>query len=263
MQNRNDLVENSLAVVGYVVSEMHARYPMIERDELVGAGMEGLVQAADSWDPTAGTKFTTWATLKIKWAIQEMLQGLDWMGRRGRDRANRITKVRNELAQTLGHDPSDAELATALGLTLERLAASYGDTARSLVPIDDHLVGEVITSTEDSPEQRLLSAERDLQLHRAVHALPDRIRQIMLMVYFQGKSQSEVAEALGITDGTVSKDKSVGLAMLQEVLSGALGIRPAEQVTARVPEAKRQTFLKQAHASLAGGIAGRQLAAVS
>lgn len=214
----NRLVEENLPLVGYAVSEMHVRYPMVEREEMVAAGMEGLVLAARSWDPEAGTAFSSWAHSKIRWTIQEMLQGLDWMGRRGRDRAKALNRAQAELTQSLGREPADAELATVLGVEATAVARLRGEAGKSQVPLDDSL-SEMLAASEEGPEDQLLLTERDALLHAAVEQLPERMRQIVRLHYFEGMAQGDVARQLGVSDATVSKDKKRGLALLQQALA--------------------------------------------
>ncbi|HEY4616553.1 MAG TPA: sigma-70 family RNA polymerase sigma factor [Citricoccus sp.] len=249
----NRLVEENIPLVGYAVSEMHHRYPMVERDELVSAGLEGLVLASRSWDPDAGTQFSTWAHAKIRWSIQEFLQQLDWMGRRGRDKAKRLARAKEQLTHSLGREPAEAELATALGVSVEELSSMTAAASQSQVPMDDSL-NDVLASGEDSPEKKLLDAEKTVLLHRAVASLPERTRQVVELHYFQGLAQGEVAARLEVSDATVSKEKKRGLALLQEALGSALHVRPAEPVVASVPAAGREKFLAAAGASMQGGI---------
>ncbi|MFC7400907.1 sigma-70 family RNA polymerase sigma factor [Citricoccus sp. GCM10030269] len=252
-QARNDLVEQNIPLVGYAVSEMHHRYPMVERDEMVSVGLEGLVLAARDWDPDAGTQFSTWAHLKIRWAIQEFLQHLDWMGRRGRDKAKRLERARAQLTHSLGRDPENSELAAALGVSVEDLQAMTAEASKSMVPMDDS-ISDMLAATEDGPEKRVLDAEKDLLLHKAVDSLPERTRQVVQLHYFQGMAQGEVAQQLGVSDATVSKEKKRGLALLQEVLGTALSVRPAESLAASVPAAGRERFLAAAGGAMQGGI---------
>jgi RNA polymerase sigma factor FliA len=250
---RNDLVEQNIPLVGYAVSEMHHKYPMVERDEMVSVGLEGLVLAANTWDPDAGTQFSTWAHLKIRWAIQEFLQQLDWMGRRGRDKAKRLEKARAQLTHSLGREPAESELAVALGVSVEELRVMVAEGSKSQVPIDDSL-NDMLAATEDGPEKKVLDAEKNLLLHRAVEALPERTRQVVQMHYFQGLAQGEVAEALGVSDATVSKEKKRGLALLQDVLGTALAVTPAAPLAASVPASGRERFLAAAGGAMRGGI---------
>ena len=246
-------MEQNIPLVGYAVSEMHHKYPMVERDEMVSVGLEGLVLAADTWDPDAGTQFSTWAHLKIRWAIQEFLQHLDWMGRRGRDKAKRLEKARAQLTHSLGRVPEDSELAVALGVSVEELRVMVAEGSKSQTHLDDSL-SEVLAAAEDGPEKQVLDAEKNLLLHRAVEALPERTRQVVEMHYFQGMAQGEVAAALGVSDATVSKEKKRGLALLQDVLGSALSVKPAVPVAASVPAAGREQFLAAAGGAMRGGI---------
>lgn len=250
---QNDLVEQNIPLVGYAVSEMHHKYPMVERDEMVSVGLEGLVLAAQTWDPDAGTQFSTWAHLKIRWAIQEFLQQLDWMGRRGRDKVKRLEKARAQLTHSLGRVPEDVELAVALGVPVEELQKMVAEGSKSQTHLDDSL-SDVLAATEDGPEKKVLDTEKNLLLHRAVEALPERTRQVVEMHYFDGLAQGEVAEALGVSDATVSKEKKKGLALLQDVLGSALAVKPVAPVAVNVSALGREAFLATAGQSMRGGI---------
>lgn len=249
----NDLIEKNIPLVGYVVSEMHSRYPMVERDEIVSSGMEGLVLAAKTWDPEAGTQFSTWARLKIRWSIQEFMQSMDWMGRRTRDRTKRLRAARESLVVSLGRDPSVKELASSMGVDEHEVNKSISDPVRSLIPMDDTL-HDVVAHSANGPEQSIVEAERNLMLHQAVQSLPVRTKEVIVRHYFGGEAQGDVARALGVSDATVSKEKMRGLKLLQEALSGALLMRPQEPVKASVPQDDLRKFLSMAGGAMAGGI---------
>lgn len=251
------LIEDNIPLVGYVVSEMHHRYPMVERDEMVSSGMEGLVLAAQTWNPDAGTQFSTWARLKIRWNIQELLQGLDWMGRRGRDRTKKMNAARETLTSSLGRIPTDHEVAVSLGITDDEVSRAAAESTRSLVPMDDAL-SELVAHHAATPEQSLVDVERDLMLHKAVQSLPERTREVIVLHYFGGEAQGDVARKLGVSDATVSNEKMKGLRLLQETMSSALEMTPAKKVTARIAASDHQEYLSSAAVSMAGGIVPRR-----
>lgn len=250
-----ELIENNMPLVGHVVSQMHGRYPMIEREEMVSAGLEGLVHAANSFSDQAGAAFSTWAHLKIKWSIQQMMQEMDWMGRRGRDRAKRIQSARAELAQIIGAEPTDQQLASAMGVPVEQITRTTSESARVAVPLDDELA-EIVAASTQSPEQQIVEAEQDLLLHRAVTSLPERTQQVMVLHYLQGTSQAEIAQRLGVSEALVSKEKMRGLALLREALADPLQLQsPAPTITAvPVPAKARVAYLASASSAMQGGI---------
>src|SRR5881392_3290495 len=119
---RNLLVENYLPLVKYNGERIWARLPDgVELDDLVSAGVFGLMDAIDAFDLTRGVKFETYCVPRIRGAMLDELRTMDWVPRLVRSRASKLDVAKKELEVALGRPPSSVELSTKIGISEEEL----------------------------------------------------------------------------------------------------------------------------------------------
>jgi RNA polymerase sigma factor for flagellar operon FliA len=223
----DQLVTANIALVGHLVRESLSRLPgHVNRDDLTSAGMTALVQAARSWDETRGVPFVRYASTRIRGAILDELRGIDWASRSVRRRARDLDGVRSRLAVQLGRIPTDAEVATAAGLSVEEVAANAEDVARasvmSLQGFGDTPVDDIVPHRAPSPEERIEQQERIGYLVDAVALLPDRLRSVVEGYFFAERPMAEIAAELGVTESRVSQMRAEALVLLKDALNNAL-----------------------------------------
>jgi RNA polymerase sigma factor for flagellar operon FliA len=223
----DQLVTTNIALVGHLVRESMSRLPgHVHRDDLTSAGMTALVQAARSWDPERGVPFIRYASTRIRGAILDELRGIDWASRSVRRRARDLDKVRSQLSTQLGRVPTDAEVATAAGLSVEDVAANDDDVARasvmSLQGFGDTPLDDVVPHRAPSPEERVEQQERIGYLVDAVALLPDRLRTVVEGYFFAERPMAEIADELGVTESRVSQMRAEALVLLKDAMNSAL-----------------------------------------
>src|SRR6187455_2059307 len=119
LELRNILVENFLPLVKYNGERIWARLPDgVELDDLISAGVFGLLDAIEAFDLTRGVKFETYCVPRIRGAMLDELRTMDWVPRLVRSKASRMEAARKELEASLGRPPRPEELAARLGITL-------------------------------------------------------------------------------------------------------------------------------------------------
>src|SRR5881392_1924704 len=135
---RNLLVENYLPLVKYNGERIWARLPDgVELDDLISAGVFGLMDAIDAFDLTRGVKFETYCVPRIRGAMLDELRTMDWVPRLVRSKATRMEAARKELEAALGRPPRPDELAERLGVSLQEFEKMAGDaTAVGLVSLN-------------------------------------------------------------------------------------------------------------------------------
>src|SRR5437667_5062334 len=135
---RNQLVEHYLPLVRYNAERIWSRLPEgVELDDLISAGVFGLMDAIDAFDLERGVKFETYCVPRIRGAMLDELRTMDWVPRLVRSKASRLEEARKGLEAELGRPPRPDEMAQKLGLTLEEFAKMSGDaTAVSLVSLN-------------------------------------------------------------------------------------------------------------------------------
>ncbi len=221
------LVVVHMPLVGHIVRETMARVPShVDRDDLTSAGLAALVQAAQAFDAERGVPFARYAATRVRGAIVDELRSIDWASRSVRRRARELDSTRTALATTLGRPATDAEVASACGLSLEEVSANDEDVARaqvlSLHASEDVGLGETLVSPTASPEALAERAERLTYLHEAIAELPERLRHVVEQYFLAERPMAEIAAALGVTESRVSQIRAEALVLLRDALNHAL-----------------------------------------
>jgi len=222
-----DLIRENMPMVGHLVRELLNRVPgHVHSDDLSSAGFAALLGAARSFDVTRGIPFHRFAAVRIRGALLDELRGQDWASRSVRARARRAATARQELTAALGRTPSDAEVAEVLGVAVSELASVEDDVQKaSLLSLQGFPTGaaeEMVPELSEGPEDLLLKRERLGYLHQAIHALPERLRQVVEESFLQEQPLSEVAARLGVTESRISQLRTEALRLLREGLNNSL-----------------------------------------
>lgn len=239
-REQEDLVREHLALVGHLVRQALGRLPAhVSREDLISAGMAALAGSARAFDPDRGIPFGSFATTRIRGAVLDELRGQDWASRSVRAQARKVNTVAEELTASLGRAPSQPELAAALGVKVEDLAAIHDDVQRaSLLSLQGFATGsadDMVREPARGPEEMLLYRERVGYLHSAIEALPHRLKVVVNGYFFHERPMSDIAEELGVTESRVSQMRAEALVLLREGLHHALEPDKAPPPVARRP----------------------------
>jgi RNA polymerase sigma factor for flagellar operon FliA len=194
--------------------------PSVDVGDLIGAGSEGLVRAADAYDPTKHPSFVAYAERRVRGAMLDELRALDPMTRHGRQKLAEVTKAVAELTRTLGRPPEEEEIAARLGIDVAEYRRSCEEAAR--VPglartgdVDPDMIGhadaDVLAVVEERQRSELLAA--------AIEGLPERSRIVLALYYQEQCTQAEIGKILGITEGRVCQILGETAARLRAALS--------------------------------------------
>ena len=252
-QERERLVMENLPQVGFIARRIHNRLPEhIPLGDLMNAGIVGLLEAIDHYDPSRNIKLMTFARLRIEGAILDSLRELDWSPRELRKQGRQVEQALQALRHSLGRTPSEDEIAAALGVDLEgfqRLLCDLrGLDLGSLEALaaeserDDQIYNYAPTSDRESPLYLCLQSELREYLARAVSELPERERQVLALYYVEELTMKEVGAVLGVGEGRISQIHSAALlrlrASLQDLLSPAHLPNPVVSAPEEVTEWK-------------------------
>ena len=223
----DELIESHMALVGHVVRETMVRVPAhVNRDDLTSAGLTALVQAGQGFDAERGVPFARYAATRIRGAILDELRSIDWASRSVRRRARDLDETRNRLAGSLGRVPTDAEVASALGLTPDEVTANNDDIARaqvlSLDGAQDNPYTETLASTSPSPEQMVEHREELTYMVEAVAELPERLRVVVQEYFLAERPMAEIADQLGVSESRVSQMRAEALVLLKDAINAQL-----------------------------------------
>jgi RNA polymerase sigma factor for flagellar operon FliA len=203
--------------------------PNMDREDLVSAGIIGLIKAVDQFDVNRQVKFETYGIALIRGAILEMLRDQDWVPRSVRDRVKAIDRAMAARETLLGRPPTDAEIAAELGIDVDVYHRLLGEVGRTgLVSLDDIVLGsdegEGVTLREALPDDRnntlraVEIAERARRLAQAVDRLPPRERHVISLYYVDRLTFKEIGRVLGISESRAYQLHGQAVARLRKDL---------------------------------------------
>jgi RNA polymerase sigma-B factor len=200
-----------------------------EREDLIQVAYLGLIKAARGFDDNRGVSFTAYAAPTITGELKRYLRDRCWVvrpPRRIQDLRTELLRSEPELAQSLGHRPTAAELARELGVpeTVVREAAAAGSSLRpdSLDIIDTNGDGRpALAESLASPDLPLERLEELMCLDQAIQELSEDDRELLYRRYFCEESQAELGRRFGVSQMQVSRRLSKVLVRLQQLLSAA------------------------------------------
>lgn len=225
----DQLVSEHLGLVAHIVRETMSRVPShVDRDDLTSAGLTALVKAARAFEPERGVPFTSYAATRIRGGIVDELRSIDWASRAVRRRGREVESTRNRLAVALGRVPSDAETASAMGISAEEVRSNQEDIERAqvlslnLAPADEGTLDDLLVSHEPSPDAAVEHRERLEYLVAAIEELPERQRTVITEYFLAEQPMAEIAARLGVTESRVSQIRAEALVLLRDALNTAL-----------------------------------------
>lgn len=240
------------------------RFPRhVDKDELVRAGVLGLVQAAHRYDPEKGVAFHHFAARRIRGGILDYVRSNDWAPRSVRQAGRSIEATSDRLANELGRMPTSVELAAAMRLSRAEFAdlqRQLGQTAvlgldRTLYDVggddsDDMVLRGVVADAAKGPDDELVDRELYAYLRDAVALLPERHRIVIQGYFFEGRSSEELAAEVGVTVSRVSQIRTEAFAMIREGIDAHYRDRDAVSVMPCAgSESKRAASRRTAYAA--------------
>ena len=225
---RNQLMEHYLPIVKYSAERLHNKLPgEVDVDDLISAGIFGLMDAIKAFDPGRGVKFETYCAPRIRGAILDELRAMDWVPRLVRSRAHKLNEATQNLEARLGRKPNEGELAKQLRLSLREFRKLQRDAqAIGLVSLnrkwfetDSHKdVREIDVLEDRKSDDPFLAAQRKDIKELITRGLSRAERLIIILYYFEEMTMKEIGETLDLSESRVSQMHSAILDRLKNQL---------------------------------------------
>jgi RNA polymerase sigma factor for flagellar operon FliA len=227
--NREQLILEHLPIVRFIARRIHARLPQhVLIEDLYSAGVVGLLDAVEKFDPARENRFRTYAQFRIRGAILDSLRALDWGPRDLRQKGRGIAQAIQVLTAKCGRPPSELEISQGLNMDL----AAYQELRRELqglgigtlhserfVDSGEEQLVYLSSPPEGDPLFRYLSTEMREGLAAAILKLPDRERLVMTLYYYEESTMKEIGLILGVLESRVSQIHTSAVLHLRRELS--------------------------------------------
>ena len=198
-------------------------------EDLVHAGVVGLIDALQKYDTGKKVQFSSYAKFRIRGAILDSLREMDWSPRDLRRKARRLEEAHHQLRSSLGRNPSEPELAAEVGMDLRGLQLLLGEISGLEVGSlrvessrdgqEEDLCQYLPDDSEETPLFLCLRSEMKQQLARAIAELPEKERQVLALYYYEELTMKEVGTILGIGESRVSQIHSMAVIRMRARLS--------------------------------------------
>lgn len=236
---RSSVITAYLPHVKRIVHRMAVHLPAsVELDELVNAGIIGLIQAVDRFDPTRDNKFITYATFRIKGAVLSELRSRDYLGRSVRKKVRELDSVYSRLERQLGREVRDEEVAREMGISLDKMYEIKKMSGISFVNFEE--IGCSTKEEKDSlmssmfnggvKDALMITRLKELQqaIAAAIEKLPEKEKMVIALYYQDGLTMKETGKVLNITESRVSQIHSQAIVHLRAKLrtAGFLSEKP-------------------------------------
>ncbi len=228
-QSRNGLMEHYRPLVKYVAERVHSKLPdKVEVDDLISAGIFGLMDAIEAFDPERGVKFETYCSPRVRGSILDELRSMDWVPRLVRARAHQLSKATQSLEASLGRKPTEVETAKELNLPMNEfervrkdahavtqvsLTAKYGEDdgdkeRREIDVLKDNRCDDPLTEAQKNDLKSLLTK-----------GLTRAERLIIVLYYYEEMTMKEIGATLDLSESRVSQMHSSIIARLKAQLN--------------------------------------------
>ncbi len=225
---RNRLIENYFPLVRFNAERVWAKLPDgVDLNDLISAGVFGLMDAIEAFDMDRGVKFETYCVPRIRGAMLDELRTMDWVPRLVRSKASKLEAARKELEAAHGRPPTDAELAAKMELSLddfdklktEASAVSLVSLNKKWYETDSYKdVREIDVVEDQKGEDPTLGIQKRDVMKLVTKGLNRNERLIIILYYYEELTMKEIGQTLGLSESRVSQMHSSIVSRLKDQL---------------------------------------------
>jgi RNA polymerase sigma factor FliA len=218
----NDVVTKHAPLVKRIAHHLMGRLPAnIQVDDLIQAGMIGLLEAAKNYSTEKGASFETYAGIRIRGSMLDEIRKCDWAPRSVHRNSRRIAEAIRKIEHETGRDAKDSEVAKELDVTIEQYHAMLQDSLSvRIFGFDDLTDGDAsifsgVAIRSSEPLERIQSIAFKETLTKEIALLPERERLVLALYYNEELNLKEVGEVLGVSESRISQLHSQAMLRLQ------------------------------------------------
>lgn len=223
------IVEKHLHLVHYLAGKLNIfSSSSMDRDELYSAGVMGLLDAIEKFDPEKGVEFQTFATIRVRGSIIDEIRRTDWVPRSVRQKSKHIDAAIHTLFNRLGRMPSDGEVAEELEISIDeyyQITDNLGpmflaslDTAIASEGGNQLHISDIVEDTSEGLEEEMQHRNLRHRIIEAIGQLPDREKLVISLYYYEELTLKEIGMVLDVTESRVSQMHSSALLKLRNLL---------------------------------------------
>jgi RNA polymerase sigma factor FliA len=227
-----EVLREHLPMVRFLALRIRERLPQqVEMEDLISAGVVGLMDAMQKFDPEKKVQFRTYAQFRVRGAMLDSLRALDWGPRDLRRKGRAVEEAIRSLSTKLGKAPTESEVAKEMGVDLNAYQQLLGElsglelSSLNATPGEDAGVEALAllpAGPEDDPFLQCQSNEMRRLLAQAIEDLPERERTVLTLYYYEELTMREVGATLGVVESRVSQLHSSAMARLRVALGAPL-----------------------------------------
>lgn len=225
-QSPQAFIERYSSLVKRIAHHLMVRLPpSVLVEDLIQAGMIGLLEAQQNYDPTKGASFETFAGIRIRGAMLDDIRRGDWVPRSVYKNSRKISEAISHLENELGRDPNDQEIAQYLDMPLEQYHQALNDVnCGRLVGISDLGVAEDTVANEESigentPFQGVVDDNFRASLAEAIKTLPEREALVLSLYYDEELNLKEIGAVIGVSESRICQIHSQAMQRLRAKLT--------------------------------------------
>jgi len=222
---KSELLTKHATMVKRLAYQLKAKLPpSVELDDLIQAGMMGLLDAINRYEDTHGAQFETYASQRIRGAMLDELRSADWLPRGIRKNMRDIETAISQLEQQFGRAPSENEIAKKLAIPLKEYHETLGECqGHQLVYYEDfhdddggeHFLDRFTDDADSDPIKSLLESDFRDALIESIEALPEREKMLMGLYYEQALNLKEIGAVMSVSESRVCQLHSQAVARLR------------------------------------------------
>ena len=222
--DKDKLIRQYAYLVNWIVSRLPiSSLKGMDRDDLIGYGTIGLIEAVNRFDPTRNSSFESFAVARVKGSIYDQLRASDWLSRNSRKRVKNLIKATSELENRFSRYPTNHEIAKELSITQDELRIIQQEAQIGIFSLDEPrdnsddsaALVDSISSNKTGVLEEIEENELKERLIKAIEMLPDREKTVVGLYHYKNLTFKEIAEIMEFSESRASQIHARAISLLK------------------------------------------------